>query len=289
MVGAGRPEDIVDAETRSVRALGAGEVETLVGWAAGEGWNPGLRDATALRAADPDGFIGAFVDGEMVAGISAVAYGHSYGFVGLYICRPDRRGQGHGKAVWDAGMARLAGRTVGLDGVDAQFENYRSKGFEPAYRTVRFGGRLRGAGIRPDVVPMTEALAAEVTALDEGIFPAPRREFLKAWLAPPHRIAALRSGNAVAGYAVLRQCREGWKAGGVMASSAADAFALLSRVAEGLGDDIYIDVPAYQQAFIADLRAAGLTPGFETTRMYRGPAPGKPSPQLFGVTTLELG
>ena len=43
-------------------------------WAATEGWNPGLDDAAAFQAADPDGFLGAFVDGEMVAGISAVAY-----------------------------------------------------------------------------------------------------------------------------------------------------------------------------------------------------------------------
>lgn len=279
----------MDVETRSIRTLDAGEVEMLVDWAAGEGWNPGLGDAAAFRAADPDGFIGAFVDGEMVAGISAVAYGQNYGFVGLYICRSDRRGQGCGKAVWEAGMARLAGRTIGLDGVDAQFDNYRSKGFEPAYRTIRFGGRLRGAGMRPDVVPVTDALAGEVMALDAGIFPAQRREFLKVWLAPPHRAVALRSGDAVTGYAVLRQCREGWKAGGVMAASAADAFALLSTLADGLDDDIYVDAPAYRTAFIADLRAAGLTPGFETTRMYCGPAPGAPSPKLFGVTTLELG
>ncbi|TIU88228.1 MAG: GNAT family N-acetyltransferase, partial [Mesorhizobium sp.] len=73
---------------RTIRTLTASEVETLVDWAAGEGWNPGLGDAAAFRTADPDGFIGAFVDGEMVAGISAVAYGPGFGFIGLYICRP---------------------------------------------------------------------------------------------------------------------------------------------------------------------------------------------------------
>lgn len=119
---------------RTIRTLARDEVETLVDWAAAEGWNPGLGDAALFQAADPQGFIGAFVDGELSAGISAVAYGDDFGFIGLYICRPDRRGQGHGKAVWDAGMARLGKRTIGLDGVVEQQANYRSMGFAPAYR-----------------------------------------------------------------------------------------------------------------------------------------------------------
>ena len=128
------------AEAATIRTLSLAEVETLVAWAAGEGWNPGLRDAAAFHAADPQGFLGAFVAGRMAAGISAVDYG-GFGFIGLYICRPDMRGRGYGRAVWDAGMARLAQTTVGLDGVPAQQANYRSMGFAPAYRTFRFSGR----------------------------------------------------------------------------------------------------------------------------------------------------
>src|SRR6476469_513603 len=103
-----------------IRTLSLGELTDLIDWAADEGWNPGLEDAAMFQAADPEGFIGAFVGNEMVAAISAVAYGSAFGFIGLYICRPDRRGKGYGKAVWNAGMKRLAGRTVGLDGVAEQ-------------------------------------------------------------------------------------------------------------------------------------------------------------------------
>ncbi|MHB9403635.1 GNAT family N-acetyltransferase [Mesorhizobium sp. RSR380A] len=92
----------------TVRALSPPELAVLIDWAAAEGWNPGLDDAAAFRPTDPEGFIGAFVDNEMTAAISAVAYGGNFGFIGLYICRPDMRGKGHGKAVWNAGMARLA-------------------------------------------------------------------------------------------------------------------------------------------------------------------------------------
>ena len=84
-----------------------------------EGWNPGLDDAggvSTLRTRRASSARSS--TGELVAGISAVAYGDDFGFIGLYICRPDMRGKGHGKA----GLGRRHGaalgqRTIGLDGV----------------------------------------------------------------------------------------------------------------------------------------------------------------------------
>ncbi len=54
-------------EDVQIKVLTAGEVEELVGWAALEGWNPGHGDAAAFRSADPDGFLGCFVDGVAAA------------------------------------------------------------------------------------------------------------------------------------------------------------------------------------------------------------------------------
>src|SRR5689334_19611717 len=113
---------------RTIRRLTLGEIRTLLDWAGAEGWNPGLDDALPFQAADPQGFLGAFVDQQMVAGISAVAYDAHFGFIGLYICHPDWRGQGHGKAVWDAAIAYLGDRTIGLDGVPQQQANYAKMG-----------------------------------------------------------------------------------------------------------------------------------------------------------------
>lgn len=274
---------------RVVRKLELVEVKQLMGWAAAEGWNPGLDDAAAFRTADPEGFIGAFVDGEMVAGISAVAYGATYGFIGLYISREDMRGRGHGKAVWEAGMARLAGRTIGLDGVDAQFENYRRKGFAPAYRTIRFGGAFTGraaGGLKPGVV--TPDLLPEIMAFDRRSFPESRDGFLTRWLAPPQLARVATSDGAVTGYGVMRQCRAGWKIGGLSAVDDGTAAALAQDLASSVKDEVFIDVPAVRQRFVDLLAEAGLRPGFETTRMYLG-TPIPLAPELFGVTTLELG
>ncbi|MEQ1944201.1 GNAT family N-acetyltransferase [Mesorhizobium sp. VNQ89] len=277
--------------SRIVRALHMAEVGTLVDWAAGEGWNPGLHDAAAFRAADPQGFLGAFVDGEMLAGICAIRYGVSYGFVGLYISRPDHRGEGHGKAVWEAGMARLSGRIVGLDGVDTQFENYRSKGFVPAYRTIRFGGRYSPEGATRDagvVALLTPDLFDDVVAFDGRIFPQPRVAFLQRWLAPPHVVRVAVSGGRVAGYGVMRTCGVGAKIGCLSAIDLPTANALLASLAEQATGDVFIDVPQPRAEFASLLVASNLTPGFETTRMYRGGTIRLAS-ELFGVTTLELG
>ncbi|PDQ17513.1 GNAT family N-acetyltransferase [Mesorhizobium sanjuanii] len=274
---------------RTIRTLAPDEVETLVDWAAAEGWNPGLGDARIFQAADPEGFIGAFVDGKMVAGISAVAYGDDFGFIGLYICRPDRRGEGHGKAVWDAGMARLGNRTIGLDGVAEQQANYRGMGFAPLYRTIRFSGPLdglggTGSGVRP-IAPEPDILA-----YDRRFFPGPRRSFLEHWLRPPHMALAIVSEGAIEGYGVARRCRDGCKIGPLYADGLDAASRLLSALASICGPgNIHLDVPETSGDFAAWLSSVGLRPGFETARMYRGKAPRVMQSGVFAITTLELG
>ncbi|MGX9143939.1 GNAT family N-acetyltransferase [Mesorhizobium sp. 128a] len=275
----------------TIRALSRQELAVLIDWAAAEGWNPGLDDAAAFQPTDPEGFIGAFVGNEMIAAISAVAYGGNFGFIGLYICRPDMRGQGHGKAVWSAGMARLAGRTVGLDGVAAQLANYRRRGFRPAYETIRFSGRTATPPVRSEGVRMiTTQLLPDIIAYDARCFPAPRRAFLHRWAQPPHRGFAAISSLGTTGYAVARPCRSGYKIGPLFADDTETAMQLLHGLAGACeGGDLHIDVPADNIDFTTALAAIGFRPTFTTTRMYKGPPPKVHPRRIFGVTTLELG
>lgn len=272
-----------------IRALDATEIDTLLGWARHEGWNPGLDDAAPLRAADPEGFIGCFVDGVMAAGLSAVRYGADFGFIGLYIAHPDFRGKGYGRRVWDAGMTHLAGRTIGLDGVPEQQSNYRAMGFLPAYETLRWSGRFFGSN-DPQVVPVTPALFPAINAYDRQFFPADRASFLADWLSLPRRAFVILHDGAIHGLAVIRQCQDGFKVGPLLAESFEDAAKLLATCAlQAKEEIIHIDVPAGQKAFTARLESHGFTKGFVTARMYRGNAPAVRSHGLFGITTLELG
>ena len=97
-----------------IRRMTAKEVAFAIDLAAGEGWNPGIHDGACFYATDPAGFFVAELDGELVGSISAVAYNDSFGFMGLYIVKPEFRGIGIGTRLWEAGMAYLTGHNIGL-------------------------------------------------------------------------------------------------------------------------------------------------------------------------------
>lgn len=272
-----------------IRPLDLAEIETLIGWAKAEGWNPGLADASAFQAADPEGFIGCFVDGLIAAGISAIRYGSAFGFIGLYIAHPDFRGRGYGRRVWDAGMAHLKGRTIGLDGVPEQQANYRSMGFVSDYETFRWSGKLEGR-IDPNICSLEEIDLTALIAFDSRHFAEGRPAFLQKWLALPRQRKVLIRSGVICGYAVSRQCHEGYKIGPIFAADTHAATTLLYACAAETEDEvIQIDVPAGQVRFSALLKRRGFERGFQTTRMYRGTPPSFETARVFGVTTLELG
>ncbi|MCP8882147.1 GNAT family N-acetyltransferase [Devosia sp. XJ19-1] len=270
--------------TADIRILNIDQIETLIDWAAAEGWNPGLDDARRFQLADPNGFLGAFVDGRMVAGISVVAYSNQFGFLGLYICHPDFRGQGYGRAVWNAGMAYLGDRTIGLDGVPQQQASYRKMGFVTEYETVRMVGALDLVSARH--VSVAPILAASVVRdVDLACFPSERQSFLEAWIAPPHQAWFSTRDGAVTGYVVVRECRTARKVGPLFAHDLETAMTLLGTV-EG---EVQIDVPMHQVALLAKLKERGFDGQFNTARMYRGAAPDVRLDRVFAVSTLELG
>jgi predicted N-acetyltransferase YhbS len=277
----------------TIRPITREELSLPLQWAADEGWNPGLEDAEPFHAADPNGFLMAFLKGQPVGCISVVRYDGGFGFLGLYIVRPEHRGRGFGMRLWRAGMASLDGCVVGLDGVAAQQANYARSGFALAHRNVRYAGRPMTETAAPSarVKPVDAGLTEAVAAYDRRHFPADRARFLDAWLDPRSRKAfAFLDGDLLRGYAVLRACREGFKVGPLFADTQDIAEDLLrAAVAEAAGAPIAIDVPQ-PNAKAADLATAfGLAPVFETARMYKGPAPDLPLAEIYGVTTLELG
>jgi ribosomal protein S18 acetylase RimI-like enzyme len=141
----------------TIRTMSRQEIDLAVEWAAAEGWNPGLEDAECFYQADPEGFLVGLIDSEPVSCISVVRYGESSGFLGFYIVKPEYRGKGLGLELWKAGLKRLEGRVVGLDGVVAQQDNYRKSGFALAYRNVRYLGLSRKATENlQEAVPLSE-------------------------------------------------------------------------------------------------------------------------------------
>ncbi|WP_377190021.1 GNAT family N-acetyltransferase [Ruegeria meonggei] len=284
----------------TIRPLTADELQHAVDWAGREGWNPGKHDAECFRTTDPDGYLGGFLDGEMIASVSAVNYDDAFSFLGFYIVRPEFRGSGHGLEIAQHALAHCKGRNMGLDGVVEQQDNYRKSGFSFAYNNYRVGakigevlpklGQVLGNGVTP-VDNVSDALKA----YDRRLFPARRDAFLRGWLsAPSHISRKYTEDGRIKGYGTLRPCQAGYKVGPLFADDAGIAQTLLASLLAAVpvdhhGQEVFVDMPQPNREAFALAAQLGLEKVFETARMYSDHQPDIDLNRIFGVTTFELG
>jgi hypothetical protein len=275
-----------------VRRMRPEEVELLRSWATAEGWNPGLHTGPCFFATDPEGFFVGALDGQPVACISCVAYDNAFGFVGLYIVKPEFRGRGYGLQTWRAGMAHLGTRNVGLDGVLAQQRNYQRSGFAVAREHIRYQGE--GGGPSPaGVVRLSAVPFEDVLAYDRACFPVSRPAFLRAWLALPESVALgyLREGR-LAGFGVAHRSREGFKICPLFADDLAAAEVLLRGLTAATGGEtFFLDAPdsAENPAAAQLVGRFGMREVLRTARMYTRGRPRLNAGRVFGITSMELG
>ena len=276
-----------------IRKASRADLDILIDWAAREGWNPGLDDAAAFWAADPEGFWIAEEDGVVAAGLSLVRYGAAYAFLGLYQAHPDYRGRGIGYALWREAVSAAADRTIGLDGVVAQQDNYRKSGFAYAHANFRYGGEVQCT--EPPGTELISVSPVHVPMLidyDARFNRARRDAFLREWLKPlsTRESFALIRNAEVLGYGTIRACREGHKIGPLFADTETGADLIFRKLVTSVGAGrVYLDLPEPNAAARALCDRYNLKPVFETARMYRGPVPDLPLGQIYGITTLELG
>lgn len=284
---------IISSMSFSIRRATRKELEIAIEWAAAEGWNPGLYDADAFYATDPQGFLMGFLDDEPISSISAVSYGDAFGFIGFYIVKPEQRGKGYGYQIWKAAMKYLDTQTIGLDGVLTQQPTYKLSGFTLAYRNIRYEGKGSDPVKAPkEVVPLSTLPFDTLLAYDSTIFPTSRPQFLKQWVKQPKSVAIgfVKSGKLL-GYGMVRPCGVGYKVGPLFADSEAIADVLFKQLrgCVGKGNSIFLDVPELNKEAMALAKRYKMTPMFETARMYIRKAPVVPLHKIFGVTTFELG
>ena len=89
---------------------------------------------------------------------------------------------------------------------------------------------------------------------------------------------------------MLRCCRAGFKIGPLFADDETTAEQLFEGLTSGPhGAPVYLDTPDANPAAMALAKRHGMTPVFETARMYRGTPPAVELSGVYGATTLELG
>jgi GNAT superfamily N-acetyltransferase len=245
--------------------------------------------------ADLGAWIVAEIDERPVGIILATRWNESHGWIGLYLVHPAFRGRGLGLELFRAGLARLAPRSVGLDGDARQQANYRRSGFVDVHANTRWRSQARAWRASPDpaaVVDAREVPIERLVRLDARAVGTPRSDLIRAWLAQPEarHVALLRDEN-VEGLATARPARHGWKIGPLYAPDASGALALLAAATKDLDsdDECWLDTPTPNTDAIALMESLGATGMPTSGRMIRGQGPVGDTAILFGLLAHEVG
>jgi hypothetical protein len=264
-------------------------VETMLGWAEAEGWNPGPADASTFFSADPQGFWLGISDGQPVASLSAVAWNPDFAFVGLYIVRPEMRGQGLGWQLWQTALGQHSQGCLALDGVVAQQDNYARSGFRLAHRSLRWQGQVGQVGSLEGSLVPAASVQDKLAHLDSLVSPSDRPQYFQAWIRQAGaRAWASPDGSAMA---LARPVKNGWKVGPLIAPDARTAHALLAACCQGLAPEtpIFVDTPEPNASAQKLMQQLGFGVCFEVARMYTKPVREHRLDWLYGVTSYELG
>lgn len=287
---------MLDKSELELKKLDRSGLETLVYWAKEEGWNPGPDDANAFYDADPDGHVGFFFQGEMIAGGSIVSYGGLFGFMGLFIVKPEYRSQGIGNMLWfarrDLLLERLKpGASIGMDGVVAMQPFYAKGGFKLAFRDERYKISGLAGLVDKNITAYTSSDLDDVTLYDTACFGVPRLHFLNAWLnMMGARTFLYRENGVLAGFVVMRQAASGYKIGPLFADNYGIAKSLLDCCLNAIPmQKAYLDIPVSNPEAQRLIQSVNGKYVFECARMYYGTPPQVHQSKIFGITSFELG
>jgi len=287
---------MIDITQLKFEKLNLTGVKTLVDWAEKEGWNPGPHDAEVFWATDPDGYYGYYHDGDLIAGGAIVSYNGQFGFMGLFIVKPEYRSHGIGRQLWyqrrDTLLSRLEkGASIGMDGVVAMQPFYQEGGFEIAFRDARYKVTGQPYEINPHITPIVDEDFDRILAYDKQCFGFSRPQFIKPWLAQSGAKTFKYSVDGMLkGFTVLRNAQTGYKICPLFADDGDIAEALYKACLNtAIGEPVYIDLPMINHAAVDLVKKYHATNVFECARMYHGNAPVVETDKVFGITTFELG
>ena len=278
------------------RQLTFEEFQILVSWAANEGWNPGIEDATIFWNTDPEGYFGCFYKNELIAGGSIVSYDGLFGFMGFFIVHNNYRGDGLGRKLWNLRKEKLLSRlqkdaAIGMDGVVAMQPFYKKGGFEIAYTDERYERMGAMFKINPNIHIISENDFESVQEFDKSCFGVLRTKFLQQWLFSENAKPFLfKEGDEICGYAVIRKCIKGYKIGPLFALNENIARSLYECcLNSAIDESVYLDVPCSNIQAMQLVKEYNATYVFECARMYYGTPPDTMSDRVFGITSFELG
>jgi GNAT superfamily N-acetyltransferase len=261
-----------------------------------EGWEPGFHDLDMYSKVDPNGFFVGMLDGNIVGGISAVAFDDAIGFIGYYIVDPAARGNGFGLKLFQRAMEYMGSRNIGLDGLLVQVPNYEKNGFKVYHNHARYQGcsiSLESVFPCSNIVSLDAVGRSEIVEFDKKYFPVARVGWIEDWIALPGGItAAYVEDSVLKGFGVLRPCVSGFRLAPLYADNMDIASKLLANLRAQLPDGsvFFMDIPTLNVDATRMLTEdCGMIYLWECSRMYTSGLPDINWAGTYGLSSLELG
>ena len=288
-----------------IRTLELDDVPLINDWARREGFAPGTGDVGIYRQTDRQGIWMGCLDDQPIGCIAGIRYNHAYGFIGLYIVRPEQRGHGYGVKLWKQALDHLDDvGCIGLEAAENRIDDYSNWGFHPASATTRWQladglSKKTGTSSKPPkglrLIHGEKSPEPRIQAYDADRELSPRPHFLSDWLHhPAGQVTALldRSQNCH-GFARVRPCllskEAGWRIGPLLADSPELAELLIMDLLKARQGVVIIDSPGGNALAAPLLQKLGFTAAGRTLRMYRGNMPSRQLDEVYGLACLELG
>ncbi len=283
-------------EDLELRKLDLQDLKTLVEWAKKEGWNPGAYDAEIYWATDPNGFYGYYFKEVLVAGGAIVSYNNEFGFMGLFIVKPEFRGNGWGRKLWYQRLHLLTerlneGATIGMDGVVAMQPFYQKGGFKTCFKDERYEKIGIAFDLDSNISNIKNEDLPQILSYDEQCFGFSRPQFLSPWikLAENKNFKYLEN-DQLKGFAIVRKVANGFKIGPLFADNIKVAEELYKACLNSvIGEALYIDIPMANQEAVQMVKNYHAKYVFECSRMYKGNPPQVAMNKVYGITSFELG
>ncbi len=287
---------MIKLEDIAFRKLDFSGLKTLLSWAQQEGWNPGPYDAEAYWYTDSDGFYGFYLDDTLIAGGAIVSYNGEFGFMGLFIVKPEYRTNGLGRKLWYLRRNLLIDRlhdkaSIGMDGVVEMQHFYQKGGFEIAYTEERYEKLGIALETNNNISTIATTDFDQIASYDKQCFGFSRINFLKSWInLPENKTFTYKIENQIKGFAIVRKVANGYKIGPLFADNHGIAEELYKACLNSVIDNpCYIDVPVINKNAIEMIKKYEAKYVFECARMYYGKPPQIDTTKIYGVTSFELG
>ncbi len=287
---------MINIDALELRKLDLDGVKTLVEWAKNEGWNPGPLDANVYWSTDPNGFYGYYHKNSLIAGGAIVSYNKEFGFMGLFIVKPEYREIGIGKKLWYQRRNLLVNRlnnnaSIGMDGVVDMQSFYKNGGFEIAFKDERYEKLGMEFVINDNISSINNEDLQEISTYDKQCFGFLRENFLNLWIKlPENKTFKFVERDKLRGFCIARKVSNGYKVGPLFADNKKVAEELYKACLNSvIGKPLYIDIPMLNKGAIEIVKKYNAKYIFECARMYHGQMPRTDIKKVYGITTFELG